>query len=70
MKLRSYDFLMNESFSRIKDGVYFDKSFNPYSKKFMQDVLEYFESREKYEECILLKDIIKKRFDHEYNWKR
>lgn len=62
---------MNSVLDRLRSGKYFDINFKPYQKEFLIEVLSYFELQEKYEECTLIREIIKKRFnhDHESNFK-
>jgi hypothetical protein len=56
---------MELEFNRIKCGIYFDEKLKPYSKNFMIQCLEYFKNEEKYQECAILNDIIKNRFNHD-----
>ena len=62
--LHSVDYLMNNSYKRISSGKDFDENLKPYTKYFIKDILEYFESNEDYEKCQLLVKYIEKRFDH------
>ena len=68
-KLKSYDYLMHSSYQRIIDGKLFDENLKPYSKEFLEKVLNYLEENEMYEDCNLLHKIIKERFDHDLNYK-
>ncbi len=40
-KLKSYDYLMHSSYQRIIDGKLFDENLKPYSKDFLEKVLNY-----------------------------
>jgi hypothetical protein len=53
------------TFERLKSGFYFDVNLKPYRKDFIQKILEYFEQKEKYEECAIIREILKNRFNHE-----
>ncbi len=69
-KLKSYDNLMNTSYQRIVSGFTFDESFKPYSKEFLEKLLNYFEEKEMYEECAFLNNFIKQRFNHDLNYNK
>lgn len=69
IKLKSYDFLMQSTFDRIKDGKLFDNKLKPYSQEFLEKILYYMEERERYEDCIILKNIINNRLNHDNNYK-
>lgn len=68
MILHSYDYLMNENFHRIKSGKLYDEKFKPYTKKFINDIIKYFENREEYEKCQILNNYIINYFDHNINY--
>ena len=68
-KLKSYDFLMQSTLERVKGGLFFDKSFKPYTVDFLSKLIDYFESHEKYEECQYIKSVIDTRLNHEKNYK-
>lgn len=61
--------VMNTVLDRLKSGKYFDTNFNPYSKEYLKEVLVYFRDNEKYEECAIIREIVKKRFNHESNFR-
>jgi len=63
--LKSMDTLMISTYERLKLGLYFDPSLKPYRQDFLQKVLNYFEESERYEECVIIREIIKNRFNHE-----
>lgn len=65
LSLKSLDALMISTYERLKNGLYFDDSLKPYRQDFLQKVLNYFEEIERYEECIVIREIIKNRFNHE-----
>jgi hypothetical protein len=46
---------MNEVYNRISQNKPFDKTLKPYKKSHIDEVLEYFEDREDYEKCEMLK---------------
>jgi len=69
IKLKSYDFLMQSTFDRIKDGKIFDNKLKPYSQEFLEKILYYMEERERYEDCLILKNIINNRLNHDNNYK-
>lgn len=63
--LKSLDNLMISTYERLKKGLYFDANLKPYRQDFIQKVLDYFEEKERYEECVIIREIIKNRFNHE-----
>jgi hypothetical protein len=63
--LKSLDTLMVSTYERLKKGLYFDPNLKPYRQDFVQKVLDYFEEKERYEECVVIREIIKNRFNHE-----
>ena len=69
LKLRSYDFLIQSTFDRIKEGKIFDNKLKPYSPEFLEKILRYMEERERYEDCLILQNIINKRLNHDNNYK-
>lgn len=68
IRLKSYNLIMNDTFSRLKSGIYHDRSIKFYSREFLQKIIIYLEKNERYEDCHALQQIIKKRFDHEINY--
>jgi hypothetical protein len=68
LRLRTQDSLMNEIFSRVITEKPFDKNLKPYSEKFLNKTLKYFEEKEEFEKCQLLSDFISRRFNHELNY--
>ena len=69
-KLKSYDNLMILSYQRILKGFTLDEKLKPYSKEFLNKILNYFEEREMYEECAFISNFIKQRFDHNLNYNK
>ena len=59
------DVLMYDTLGRLNQGLYFDSDLKPYRKEFLETVLNFFQERERYEECQIIRDIIKKRFNHD-----
>lgn len=66
--LKSVDTLMVSTYERLKKGLYFDDGLKPYRQDFIQKVLNYFEEKERYEECVIIREVIKNRFNHENDW--
>jgi hypothetical protein len=69
IQLHSYDLLMNQTYERLSQGIYYDNNLKLYSKVFLNKVLNYFERNEDYEKCSVLRDLVTKRFDYENNFK-
>lgn len=65
MKLKLVDTLMESTYERLVSGLYFDSNLKPYRQDFLEKILNYFQERERYEECIVIREIIKNRFNHE-----
>ncbi len=65
MSLRSYDNLMVNSIDRIRSGFYFDENYHPYSKEFLNSMISYFQDKEDYESCQVIKIVMDKRFNHD-----
>lgn len=59
------DSLMLSIYERIKSGLYYDNNLNKYSLGDMNYLLEYFLKIEDYDKCECIKNVIKKRFDHD-----
>ncbi len=66
--LRSYDYLINDNYNRIKSGKDFDTNFKHYTKDFIKEMISYFEKGEEYEKCQILSKYLENRFDHEKNY--
>lgn len=47
---------------RVKSGIFFDTNFNPFSKKYLEDMLEICITIEDYELCTVIREHIKSRF--------
>lgn len=62
---QTIDKIMSITLDRVKSGIYFDPKLKPYRQDFLEKCLTYFQSQEKYDECIILRDIIKNRFNHD-----
>lgn len=55
---------------RLKRGIYFDANLVPYDKKFLDKILEFYQEKEMYENCIIIKNIIDNfKHDDELNYK-
>lgn len=65
MKLKLVDTLMESTYQRLVSGLYFDSNLKPYRQDFLEKILNYFQERERYEECVVIREIIKNRFNHE-----
>ena len=63
MELRLVD--MDGEYERIKSGLYFDSDLKPYRKEFLEVLLAFFQEKERYDECIVIRDVIKNRFNHD-----
>ena len=68
--MKSYEYLMRESFNRIKDGKNYDVNFKPYSMEFIKKMISFFEEREEYENCQTLSKFLDIRFDHNLNYNK
>jgi hypothetical protein len=60
---------MQSTFDRVKEGKIFDNNLKPYSQEFLEKILHYMEERERYEDCLILQNIINKRLNHDNNYK-
>jgi hypothetical protein len=69
IKLHSYDYLINNSFSRIKNNKPFDEKLKPYTIEFIDEMLLYFKTKEEYEKCQFLLDF-KEKLNHENGFKK
>jgi len=65
IKLKLVDVLMSETFERLKSGIYFDNNLKPYRRDFLETVLKFYQEKERYEECSVIRDLIKNRFNHD-----
>ena len=63
--VENLDTLMKSTFDRLKNGIYFDVNMKSYHPDFLQKLLKYFQEKEKYEECVIILEIIKNRFNHD-----
>lgn len=68
MKEDYYDFV-EDNLRRIKKGMYFDLSMNPYDSEFIDRMITFYEEEEEYEKCKFLLEFKKKRFNHSYGYK-
>ncbi len=69
-KIHSWDFKINEAYTRISLGVYFDKNLKPYTKEFLFEIMNHFSGIEEFEKCIKIKNMIDKRFNHDLNYQK
>lgn len=67
--IKSHDTRINTAFERISDGKLLDDELKPYTRQFIEEIIKYFETREDYEKCQTLKDVIGN-MDHEKNYNR
>lgn len=58
-----------EIFHRISHGKFFDIEMNIYTKSVLNQCLNHFLSKEEFEKCVIIRDIINKRYDHNNNYK-
>ena len=70
LTLKSYEYLMIETFKRIKENKHYDVNFKPYNKELLNNLLRFFEEREEYEKCQLIHEFIESRYNHELNYKK
>ena len=49
LTLKSYEYLMIETFKRIEENKHYDINFKPYSQKLIKNILNFLEEREEYE---------------------
>lgn len=69
LTLKSYEYLMIETFKRIEENKHYDVDFKPYSKELLKNLLRFFEEREEYEKCKMIHELITSRYNHELNYK-
>jgi hypothetical protein len=69
-KFDAYSALMETCFKRCKMGMPFDEKCKPFSKEFLRTILSYLESNERYEDCLVINNLINQRFSHELNFKK
>ena len=67
--IKSHDTRINTAFDRISDGKLLDDELKPYTRQFIEEIIKYFETREEYEKCQTLKDVLEN-MDHEKNYNR
>ena len=67
--IKSHDTRINTAFERISDGKLLDDELKPYTRKFIEEIIQYFETREEYEKCQTLKDVLEN-MDHKKNYNR
>jgi hypothetical protein len=67
--LKSHDTRINNVFDRISKGKLLDEELRPYTRQFIDEIIQYFEIREDYEKCQTLKDTLES-MDHEKNYNR
>jgi hypothetical protein len=63
--MKLVDKMIESTYERLVSGLYFDSNLKPYRQDFLEKILNYFQERERYEECIVIREIIKNRFNHE-----
>ena len=64
IRLRTLESVMNEIYQRVNLNKPFDKNLEPYSKKKLEETLNYFEEKEEFEKCQILNQFINERFNH------
>jgi hypothetical protein len=62
--VKSYQYLMEITFDRIKNNKEWDETFKPYSVKFLDKMLQYFTEREEYEKCSVIYKLKEKKIKH------
>jgi hypothetical protein len=68
LTLKSYEYLMQDTYNRIELKKHYDLDFKPYTKKFLKKTMKHFEYKEEYEKCKVIHDFISSRFNHELNF--
>jgi hypothetical protein len=68
-QIKSYDTLMYKSFERIQKGKLYDEKIKPYEENFIWEMIYFFQGKEEYEKCQLLK-IILNNFNHDINYNK
>ena len=68
LRLKSFDFLIQDTFSRIEKGFPYSINLKPYTQELVKEVLQYFEEKEEFEKCIIIHKFIQERFQHEKNY--
>lgn len=69
-KYDAYSALMETCFNRCKMGKPFDEKCKPFTREFLGAILSYLESNERYEDCLVINNLINQRFNHELNFKK
>ena len=69
LTLKSYEYLMIETFKRIELNKDYDENFKPYSMELINKMISFFEETEEYEKCKILHDFKLIRYNHELNYK-
>jgi hypothetical protein len=64
LTVKSYQYLMELTFDRIKNNKEWDESFKPYSVKLLDKMLQYFTEREEYEKCSVIYKLKEKKIKH------
>lgn len=68
-QLKSYDTLLNESFERIQSGKLHDEKLKPYEESFIWEMIYFFQRKEEYEKCQILKSKLDN-YNHESNYNK
>lgn len=66
--LKSYDYLMNSDFERIKIGKRHDMNFNLYQREYIDSLLDYFKGKQEFDKCQIIKEYIDKIYNHERSY--
>lgn len=67
--IKSNDTRMYTAYERISKGTYLDNELKPYTRKFIKEVIDYFEKKEEYEKCTTLQKALSD-IEHEKNFTR
>ena len=54
-QIKSYDTKIYTSFERISKGINYDNKLRPYEENFIWEMIYYFQRKEEYEKCQILK---------------
>jgi hypothetical protein len=68
LQLKSYNFLIQDTFSRIEKGIPYSVNLKTYTKEFVEKILKYFEEKEEFEKCFIIHKFLQERFQHENNY--
>ncbi len=68
IKIKTLEFLFEDTYSRIENGLPYSLNLKSYSPELIKQVLDYFEKKEEFEKCIIINKFLQNRFNHEENY--